>query len=363
MSEELKRLAIEDLHVAAGAKMVPFGGWNMPVQYSGGILAEHEHTRTEVSLFDCSHMGQFRLRGSKVPAQLDALLPRVVSDMEYGTCRYNFLLTDQGTVVDDCIVYRVGSEHFYIVVNAGTCDKDAAWFRERLGGGTSFANESADTAKFDIQGPKAFEFLEFIGVARRSMPKYYQFTNASIGGIPCLLSRTGYTGERGVELYFSMDRAAQMWGFLMDTGAIQPAGLGCRDTLRLEMGYPLYGHEMDEQTTPIEAGFGKMVNMHHDFVGRGGLMGAPTKELIGVTLESKRAAREGAELRNAAGEAIGTVSSGSVAPSLGVAVAMAYVTPGSVAVGDAVIAAAGRSELPGTVVSLPFYKSGTARKK
>lgn len=362
MADGLKHLAIEAQHVAAGAKMVPFGGWNMPVQYAG-ILAEHEQTRTGVSLFDCSHMGQFRVRGPKAGADLDALLPRPVSDMEVGSCRYNFLLNERGGVIDDLIVYCMGPEHFYIVVNAATCAGDAQWMRRRVSSTTKFVDESEDTAKFDIQGPQAWGYLEKLGVGRGEVPRYYRFSRVTVNGVPTLLSRTGYTGEAGVELYFDVKQAGRQWDYLLGLGGIAPAGLGARDTLRLEMGYPLYGHEMDESTTPVEAGFGKLVDLGHVFTGRNGLLGPPQKVLVGLRFEGRRAAREGTAVCGADGEVVGTVTSGSLAPSLGCAIAMAYVRPGVLAPGSVVRAQVGRSELVGQVVEMPFYKKGSARAK
>lgn len=358
---ELLSVPLESAHIALGARMVPFGGWNMPVQYGEGILAEHEHTRRQVSIFDCSHMGQFRVRGSAAAAALDGLLPRPVLDQAPGTCRYNFLLAEDGGVLDDLIVYRLSAEEFYLVVNASTIAKDAAWIRAHLPPACSFADESAATAKLDIQGPLAVDFLAGLGLDRARLPRYYRFTQAEVCGVPCLLSRTGYTGERGFELYFAAERARPLWDRLLAQAPLKPAGLGARDTLRLEMGYPLYGHELNEATTPVEAGFGGLVRYDREFIGRAALRRAPRKELYGIRFAGRRAAREGTEWSTPQGQVLGKVSSGSFAPSLGSAVAMAYGPPGAVTAGTAVVAGTGRSPIEGVVQALPFYVRGTAR--
>lgn len=357
---ELKATPLVDHHVAAGARMVPFSGWNMPVQYEG-ILAEHHHTREAVSLFDCSHMGQFRLRGPQIAAELDAMLPRLASSQKVGTCRYNFLLTTSGTVIDDIIVYRVAEDEFYLVVNAGTIDGDAAHIRQYLSAASTFSDESAATAKLDLQGPAVMQAMAALGFDLEALPRYFRFVQTELQGIPLLLSRTGYTGEAGFEFYFPADQAAVIWTLLLDLPQVQPAGLGARDTLRLEMGYPLYGHELDTETTPVEAGFGPMLDLDHDYPGHEVLTGEPTKSLIGIRFDGRRAAREGAELLDPDGQRIGTVSSGSFGPSVGDAIALAYVAPGQLSTGDSVQAAVGRSTIDGTVVSLPFYQQGTAR--
>ena len=334
----------------------------MPVQYSEGILAEHQHTRTAVSLFDCSHMGQFRLKGAASAAALDAILPRLASTQKNGTCRYNFLTNESGGVIDDIIVYRVAADEFFIVVNAGTIAGDAAWIRSHLPAGVEFADESDDTAKLDLQGPGSFAALAAAGICREDIPRYFRFTHTTLNGQPILLSRTGYTGEAGVEIYVAADKAAEMWDFLLALPQVKPAGLGARDTLRLEMAYPLYGHELNTETTPVEAGFGAMLNLDHDFVGGEGVRAAARKELVGIALESRRAAREGTKVLDADNNPIGTITSGSFAPSVGVAVAMAYISPGSTRTGDSVQLPVGRNLLPGKIVPLPFYQQGTARQ-
>ncbi len=359
---ELKSTPFEAKHVGLGARMVEFGGWNMPVQYVG-ILAEHQHTREHVSLFDCSHMGQLRLTGAAVGEALDGILPRRVSGQRLGTCRYNFLLNEQGGVVDDIIVYRIAEEEYYIVVNASTCANDVAYLRSRLAGDVRLADESTNTAKLDVQGPECLSVIRALGLSPETLPGYYCFTQTTVFGVPVLLSRTGYTGELGYELYFDAQHADCLWDALVECPELKPAGLGARDTLRLEVGYPLYGHELNENTTPLAAGFGAMLNLDHVFVGHEALAVTPEKELVGIVLAGRRAARENTIVMDSSGSEIGKVTSGSFAPSIGSAVALAYVKRGTAATGDGVLLAGARQPLEGTVASLPFYTRGTCRNQ
>lgn len=367
MSDVLLQTPLLDRHLALGARMVPFAGWNMPVQYPDGILAEHRHCRTKTALFDICHMGEFRLSGSRAAADLDYILPRPVLDQPVGTCRYNFLLNEQAGILDDLIVYRMAENEFYLVVNAGTQDNDAAWIQKHLSAETTFVNESAQTAKLDLQGPLAATVLAEWGVPMEQQPAYFRFQKVTCKGINILLSRTGYTGEKGFELYFPVKYVGQVWDELLQIDEVKPAGLGARDTLRLEMGFSLYGHELDENTTPVEAGFKNMLKLEKErnFIGakvlRDQSKGKPQKKLLAFQLESKRAARAGAAII-ANGETVGQVTSGAVAPSLEVAVAMGYVKEeAELPIGSKVMLEAGKAMLTATVVELPFYRQGTVR--
>lgn len=351
-------------HLDLGARMVPFAGWNMPVQYPEGIIAEHMHTRNHVSLFDICHMGEFRLSGAGLTEALDNIFPRLVSSMKVGSCRYNFLLTDQGTVIDDLIIYRLAEEEFYIVVNAGSKDADFARLTGLLPIGISIIDESEMTAKLDLQGPESADVLADLGLDKASLPGYYKWIATELKGEPVLLSRTGYTGELGFELYFAADKASEIWNLLLANPKVKPAGLGARDTLRLEMGYPLYGHEMDTETSPVEAGFGGMLKISEDrkFPGVDVLRNPqPSKQLAGVEIEGRRAAREGAEV-SIDGKPVGKVTSGTFSPSLSKAIALVYFNADiSVDPGMQVNLAAGRSTISGTVTNLPFYKESSVR--
>ncbi len=350
--------------------MVPFAGWSMPVQYADGIIAEHNHTRQHAAIFDICHMGEFIVKGNGAAASLDHILARPVYNQQVGVCRYNFLLNPDGKVMDDLIVYRMGEEEFFIVVNAGTRYGDAEQISSNLPEGIEFTDVSDSTAKLDLQGPESAEVLVEAGLASAALPDYFHWTKTVINSVPCLLSRTGYTGELGFELYFDADKAVEMWQYLLTLKGVKPAGLGARDTLRLEMGYALYGHELNLATTPIEAGYADMLkldaNPARNFIGKNALTGdAPAKKLVGIALDGRRAAREGAIVFSFDGcTVIGKVTSGAFAPSLGVAVAMAYVNmEAGIDPGSKVILEAGRTQIPGTVCELPFYKNGSVRKK
>ena len=368
MSEEvLLETPLAAEHVALGAKMVPFAGWNMPVQYADGILAEHKHTREAVSLFDICHMGELRVKGRGSAQALDAALARGVADQKIASCRYNFRLNEKGGVIDDLIVYRISEEEFFIVVNAARRPVDFAELAKRLPRECTVSDESDRTAKLDLQGPLSAGILTELGIPEDALPAYYHFADVKIDGVDVLLSRTGYTGELGYELYFHAESAVGMWRRLLAFRDVKPAGLGARDTLRLEMGYPLYGHEMNESTTPVEAGFGAMLKLEENprkFIGSDVLRGSkPSRVLTGLLLEGRRAAREGCAVLYG-GDAVGKVASGAFAPSLERAVAMAYLPPELAGDMDAVFEVdTGRVRIPAKIEPLPFYKEGTARKK
>lgn len=361
----MNRTPLYDTHVRLGARMGPFGGWDMPIQYAG-ILAEHTHTRTAASVFDICHMGEFDLRGPTAEADLERLLTQRVSTIAQGQCRYGYLLRDDGGVLDDLTCYRRGPDHFWLVVNAGTCAQDAEWIRSRLSKGTVFTDLSPQIAKLDVQGPASRQEMEKALGVRLPDLKYFWFTDLSLAGVPCTLSRTGYTGEWGYELYLPWGEAPRMWNLLLSNPNIRPGGLGARDTLRLEVGYPLYGHELSLDRTPVAASRGHFTDTTKDFVGKAAVLrdleqGVP-RFLVGLRLDSKRAARAHDKVLSGA-RAVGEITSGSIAPSLGVAVAMAYMDRGLDRPGTKVDVEVHGTRLPAAVVEMPFYKDGTARKK
>jgi aminomethyltransferase len=366
---KIKNTPLSEWHKQAGARMVPFSGWNMPVQYSDGILAEHKHTREKAGLFDICHMGEFRITGDDALKALDAIFARPVCDQRIGVCRYNFLLNEAGKVMDDLIVYRLAEEDFYIVVNAGTRASDAEMIQSQLPEDIVFEDVSDLTAKLDLQGPLAADILVKAGLKNSELPAYFNWTEAIINDIPVLLSRTGYTGELGFELYFDAEDAVEMWEYLLSFEDVKPVGLGARDTLRLEVGYALYGHELTEKYTPLDAGYGPMLKLKElpdrKFTGRAALEAAPPAyKLIAVNLEGRRAARAGADLMTPEGETIGVVTSGVFAPSLENAIALAYIgADKNYSAGDKMHLSAGRAVIEGEITELPFYKNGTVRKK
>jgi aminomethyltransferase len=342
--------------------MGEFGGWDMPIQYAG-ILHEHHHTRTKASLFDICHMGEFELCGTTASEDLDALLSCGVESLEVGQVRYGFMLNESGGTIDDLTCYRLGAERFMLVVNAGTCEKDAKWIKSRISDDTAFTDLSPDMAKLDIQGPESRQALEdVLGCALPNLG-YFRFKEFDAGDYSFILSRTGYTGEWGYEIYLPTDAAGQLWNELLTHELVAPAGLGARDTLRLEMGYPLYGHELMESQTPFCTSRGAFINMKKTFIGKHAIeadQADPKTLLVGLKFDSKRAAREHDKICHECVE-IGEVTSGSLAPSLGVAVAMAFVQP-EFAIPNQILHVDIRGRhYPATVVDLPFYTSGTAR--
>jgi aminomethyltransferase len=275
-------------------------------------------------------------------------------------------LRDDGGVLDDLTCYRFSGDHYLLVVNAGTLPGDAEWVRGHVSAGTTFTDLSPKTAKLDLQGPRSREAIEEALGTKLPDLKYFRFTEVELAGTPCLLSRTGYTGEWGYELYFPAEEAGRFWDLLVAHDTVKPAGLGARDTLRLEMGYPLYGHELSVERTPVAAARGQFINMEKDFVGKDAVardleQGVP-RYLVGLQLETKRAARAHDSVLSE-GQIVGEVTSGSVAPSLGVAVAMAYVDAALCEPGQRLEIDVRGKALPAEVVELPFYRDGTARKK
>lgn len=340
-----------------GAKMAPFGGWLMPIQYDG-ILSEHAHTRNAVSVFDICHMGEFMLEADPVSSGLDRIVTQNIIAMPAGACRYGFMLNDDGGVIDDLVVYRFGEKSWMLVVNAATIANDETHLRKHLSGQYSFENASAVTGKLDIQGPKSPETLKTIfgdGIMRLA---YYTFGKFKLWGDDVIVSRTGYTGEPGYEVYIPAARAVKFWKFLTGKDSrVKPAGLGARDTLRLEMGYPLYGQDLDPGHTPVAAGFGRFVDFDKDFIGKSALLkernlGAKER-LICFKSVTRRSPRHSFAIFKGT-ERVGTVTSGSFSPSLLAGIGMGYVS-GDHKIGDSLIVRDSNTEIPVTVVKKPFY--------
>jgi aminomethyltransferase len=346
-------------HQSHGAKMAPFAGWNMPIQYPTGIIAEHLHTREKAGLFDICHMGEFLLDGKGAAESLARAVTVNLSTLKPGRCRYGFLLNEQGGVMDDLIVYRLLEERFMIVVNAGCRVGDFTAFRERVDASLALDDISDATAKIDLQGPESFAALETaLPGSWRRLP-YFGFTGeASFDGSPLFVSRTGYTGELGVEIYCPADKALKLWELLSKDERVKPVGLGARDTLRLEVGLPLNGQDLDARHTPAEAGYAAMLTSQARFVGRDGAH-AVREKLTALIIPGRRSARHGdAVLLD--GEEVGVVTSGSFGPSVGDAIALAYIKADRAgAFGYAVRGA--RAELSAKTALLPFYGKGTAR--
>lgn len=346
-------------HTNNGARMVPFAGWDMPVQYVG-ILEEHKQTRTSASIFDISHMGEFLLEGAGATQALSLVVTHNLATLSPGKCRYGFLLNDSGGVLDDLIVYRLEEEKYMLVVNGACIDSDFAWIQSRIPAELTLINQSFDIAKIDLQGPASYDVL------CRAMPSdwaslgYFGFRETEFKGFKLLVSRTGYTGELGYEFYLPWDKALVLWERLMADESVRPAGLGARDTLRLEVGLPLYGQDLDPQHTPVEAGYGAMLKSEADFIGKSGLARVSEK-LIGLRIDGRRSARHHDHVY--LGETlVGVVTSGSIAPSLGYCVAMAYVRADA-AEAPAFTIKGPRTTLDAVRADMPFYTAGTARRK
>jgi aminomethyltransferase len=357
----MKKTPLYEEHIALGARMAGFGGWDMPIQYEG-IPAEHHHTRTRTGLFDICHMGEFELSGPAAAADLDNLLTMKISTLAAGQCRYGFMLNEQGGVIDDLTCYRLGEDRYMLVVNAATLAGDAAWIRQHLSSGTLFKDRSDELAKLDVQGPQArADLAAVIG----DFPDIGYFKAESFQALETefLVSRTGYTGELGYELYFPAADAVRVWRALLANEHIKPAGLGARDTLRLEAGYSLYGHELSAERTPAGVCRGMFIKKDTVFIGRDAVLRDlenPDDLLVALTFESKRAARAHDQVFFQSSEC-GAVTSGSFSPSLGKAVALALVQPDAASPGTVLDVDIRGRRFPATVVELPFYKNGTAR--
>ena len=289
-----RKTVLAGRHETLDARMVDFHGWWMPLQYEG-IVAEHRHTRTAASVFDVSHMGTLRLRGKHAAADLDRIVTRRVSDMRVGQCRYAMLLNEEGCIEDDLIVCRMGDDEYRLVVNAATIEKDARRVSERISAETEFENLSQRLATIALQGPRSRDVLTAVASDALSGLRYYHCTPCRAFGREMVVSRTGYTGELGYELSFDAPGAEDVWDGLLSLPDVKPAGLGARDTLRLEMGMPLYGADVTDAHTPLEAGLMFAVDMAKGFVGRDALarrqQEGPQEHRIGFKMEGRRAAR------------------------------------------------------------------------
>ncbi|MFH1798438.1 MAG: glycine cleavage system aminomethyltransferase GcvT [Candidatus Omnitrophota bacterium] len=373
-NQNLKNTPLYERHVQLGAKMVPFSGWNMPVQYTG-IIEEHLHTRAKAGLFDIFHMGEFFLRGPSCDEELEGLVTCRVSDMNNGRAKYGFILNENGGIVDDLIVFKLSSEEFMLVVNAGRSAKDKEWIKNHVSSKTDFADESAGTAKLDLQGPLSGEILSNLcGKTLVDGIKRYNFVYAEILGIKILLSRTGYTGELGYELFFPAKNTVQIWDTLLKSEDVKPIGLGARDTLRMEMGYPLYGNELNGERTPFEANLSKFVYMEKDFIGKQALLKQKEqgvkKCLVGFVCEARRSARshfkvlagglstchsrESGNLNSK--KNIGEVTSGAFSPCLKKGIGLCYIDKALAEQGREILLSDGKIEIKAEITGIPMYR-------
>lgn len=357
-----RKTPLYDSHVALGGKMVPFAGYILPVNYPGGVIAEHMAVRTACGLFDVSHMGEVLFSGRDALANIQNLVTNDMGNLNIGQVRYSPLCNEQGGFVDDLIVYRTGEERYMLVVNASNREKDVAWMRAHLFGEVHMEDASDETAQVALQGPKAPEIMARLAGEEDIPKKYYTFAEkGTVGGIPCIISRTGYTGETGFELYCRNEDAPGLWALLLEAGkdlGLIPCGLGARDTLRLEAAMPLYGHEMDDAITPFETGLGNYVKMQKpDFIGRKALeeKGEPKIARFGLEMTGRGIAREHCDVY--LGEAkIGHTTSGTFCPFLSRAVAMALLEKEGLALDSQVEVDVRGRRIAAKIVPLPFYK-------
>jgi len=358
----LKRTPLHAAHVKAGARMVPFGGWDMPVQYSG-ILEEHRTVRAAAGCFDVSHMGEFEVEGPGALAALQRLTTNDVATLEIGQVQYSVLCHESGGIVDDLTVYRLGPDRYMLTVNAGNIDKDWAHVTAH-GSEARWRNVSDATGLIAVQGPKAEALVGRLADVDVSRIGYYRFERGHVAGVPTVISRTGYTGEDGFELYVPAEGAERLWTALLEAGradGVAPIGLGARDTLRLEMRYALYGNDIDDTTNPLEAGLGWVVKpAKGDFIGRAAIervrAAGLSRRLIGLEMIERAVARHGYPVVKD-GAPTGVVTSGSYGPSVDRYIAMAYVGSGHAAVGTELGVEIRGQIKNARVVRTPFHPS------
>ncbi len=358
----LRQSPFHSEHVALGARMIDFHGWELPVQYTG-VKDEHLTVRSAAGLFDVSHMGEIWVTGPGALEALNRVVTNNLAKLTDGQAQYNAMLRPNGGIVDDLVVYRISSDQWMMVVNASNREKDLAWVRENIRDRAQVEDRSDTTAQMALQGPKAQEILS--GLTDLDLPsiKFYRFGQGKVAGIDALVSRTGYTGEDGFEIYVDAAQAPKVWRAIMDAGrplGLKPAGLGARDSLRLEMKFALYGNDIDETTNPLEAGLKWIVKMKKgDFIGRDALVeikeAGLRRHLVGLEITGRGIARHGYTVLHD-GEEVGVVTSGTQSPSLNKPIAMAYVRHGLHQVGTGLQVEVRGRRVDAVVVETPFYR-------
>jgi aminomethyltransferase len=372
MTETLRATPLHAEHLRLGGKMVPFAGWEMPVQYPAGIQAEHRAVREAAGLFDVSHMGELHVEGPEALTLLRKVAVNDAGALEPGQAQYSALCAEDGTVIDDLLVYRTGEESYLLVVNAGNRDEDREWIRAHAAGlDLVLEDRSEGTALAALQGPRAQEILAPLTDLDLEGIRFYRFAEGQVAGVEALVARTGYTGEDGFEVYHPAERAADVWRAILGSGegkGLLPAGLGARDSLRLEVGYALYGNDLDREHTALEAGLGWIVKTdpaRGNFVGREALLRQKKegvhRRLAGIRLTERGFPRPGYPVV-AGGEEVGRVTSGTMSPSLGTGIALAYL-PTTVAEPGVEVAIRIRDrEVAGVVERPPFYRDGSLKR-
>lgn len=363
-TENLKKTPLNAAHRALGGKMVDFGGWEMPVQYPAGVIEEHIATRTRAGLFDVSHMGEIWVEGPDAIPFVNRITTNDVTKLVDGQAHYSALPNEDGGVVDDLLVYRFADDRLLLVVNAGTTDKDWEWINKNKGNeNILLRNASSDYCQIAIQGPKALEILQKLTENDLAPIGYYHFTEGKVDGVDAIISRTGYTGEDGFEVYAAADRAEQLWNKLLETGkehGILPCGLAARNTLRLESAMSLYGHELSDEISTLEANLGWITKLQKgDFIGRDQIAALKesglTRKLIGFEMKEPGIARDGFDIY-VGDEKVGVVTSGSPAPFLKKNIGLAFLPPEFANVGQEIRIDVRGKRLAAEVVPTPFYK-------
>lgn len=359
----MKSIQLEKIHQDLGAKMVPFAGYNMPLQYEG-LNIEHKHVRAQVGVFDVSHMGEFFVSGPNALPFLQKVTSNDVSKLYPGKVQYSCFPNATGGIVDDLLVYCLAEDNYLLVVNASNIEKDFNWLRSHEMEGVIILDQSDDYSLLAVQGPKAAEAMQELTAVELAAMKYYTFEQSTFAGrSEVIISATGYTGAGGFELYVKNEDAEHVWNEVMRAGAkaaIKPIGLAARDTLRLEMGFCLYGNDIDENTSPIEAGLGWITKFNKDFINSPALKAekeaGPTRKLVGFVMEDRGIPRQDYLIKNAGGEEIGKVTSGTQGPSIGKAVGLGYVKTEYAANNTEIFIEVRNRALRATVSRPPFYK-------
>lgn len=360
----MKETTLTHVHQNLGAKMVPFAGYLMPVQYEG-VTIEHKTVREAVGVFDVSHMGEFLVEGATALALLQKVTTNDVVKLAIGDAQYSCLTNETGGIVDDLLIYRIKENTYLLVVNAANIEKDWNWitkYNEDFN--ATLRNLSDEYSLLAIQGPKAVDAMQSLTSIDLSEIPYYKFKVADFAGIDyVIISATGYTGSGGFEIYCKNSEVEQIWNAVFEAGkdfGIKPIGLAARDTLRLEMGFSLYGNDIDDTTSPIEAGLGWIVKFTKEFVNHEALAKQkkekPSRKLVAFTMDEKGIPRKDYDIVNESGNRIGKVTSGTMSPSLGVGIGLGYVTTENASFGSTIFIQVRKKQIPATVVKLPFYK-------
>jgi len=366
----VKKTPFYKVHKEKGAKILPFAGYEMPIQYKNGIVHEHKKVRSSVGMFDLSHMGEFIVKGPRALEFLQMTTINDVSELAIGQVQYSNMCYPDGGIVDDLLIYR-DEDYYYLVVNASNLDKDFEWLKNNLMDGVDLVNVSDETALIGVQGPQAEQVVQKLIKDDLSILEYYHFIHSQIDGMPALVSRTGYTGEDGFEIYFTdLTRAEEMWKKVEEAGKefdIEPIGLGARDTLRLEMKYPLYGNDIDKGTNPLEAGLRWVVKFDKgDFIGKQALeivnQQKIQRKLVPFVMDGKGIPRPHYKIFKV-GKEIGEVRSGTMSPSLGMGIGTGYVHRDYMKSGNQIDIDIRGTMYPATIIKPPFYKEGTVKSK